>query len=288
MRLCRFNGNRFGVVSGDRVADVTHVLDRIPCASYPYPRNDAMIAALAEIRPDIESAAVTAEKCPIEAVKLASPVANPGKLIAAPVNYKRHLEEVRDQAELHHNNQKHAREIQESGLFLKATSSLIGPGELVRLRFPDRRNDHEIELAVIIGTEATEIAADNALGVVAGYAIGLDMTLRGPEERSMRKSIDTYSVLGPWLVTADEIGNPGNLAFELSVNGEVRQSANTCDLVLDIPELIAFASRYYTLYPGDIIFTGTPEGVGPIKHGDVIRARFDSIGEMTVNVEGTI
>ena len=119
---------------------------------------------------------------------------------------------------------------------------------------------------------------------MAGYCIGLDITVRGPEERSLRKSIDSYTVLGPWLVTADAIPDPGALDLTLKVNGEVRQRANTRDLILDIAELIAFASSYYTLMPGDVLLTGTPEGVGPIHAGDVMTASIEHIGSMDVHV----
>jgi 2-keto-4-pentenoate hydratase/2-oxohepta-3-ene-1,7-dioic acid hydratase in catechol pathway len=113
----------------------------------------------------------------------------------------------------------------------------------------------------------------------------LDITLRGPEERSLRKSIDTYSVLGPYLVTADEIGDPSGLNLALDVNGERRQTANTRDLILDVPTLIAFASSFYTLRAGDVLFTGTPEGVGPIAAGDAIKATIDGLGELIMKVE---
>jgi 2-keto-4-pentenoate hydratase/2-oxohepta-3-ene-1,7-dioic acid hydratase in catechol pathway len=113
------------------------------------------------------------------------------------------------------------------------------------------------------------------------------MTTRGPEERSLRKSIDSYSVLGPWLVTADEIADPSNLDFWLTVNGEPRQKANTRDLLIGIPELIEFASSFYTLHPGDILFTGTPEGVGPVQPGDHIVTEVQGVGRMEVTVRST-
>ncbi|ADZ72786.1 2-hydroxyhepta-2,4-diene-1,7-dioate isomerase (plasmid) [Polymorphum gilvum SL003B-26A1] len=119
---------------------------------------------------------------------------------------------------------------------------------------------------------------------VAGYTIGLDMTVRGAEERSMRKSIDSYSVLGPWLVTADEIPDPSQLDFELKIDGITRQKANTRDLVLSVPELIEMASRFYTLEVGDVIFTGTPEGVGQVVPGNTMHAWIDRIGSMEVLV----
>ena len=119
---------------------------------------------------------------------------------------------------------------------------------------------------------------------IAGYCIGLDITVRGPEERSLRKSIDSYSVMGPYMVTADSVKDPNNLDFELTVNGETRQKANTRDLIIGIADLIVFASAYYTLMPGDLLMTGTPDGVGPIKPGDVIDARIDQLGSMQVKV----
>jgi 2-keto-4-pentenoate hydratase/2-oxohepta-3-ene-1,7-dioic acid hydratase in catechol pathway len=119
---------------------------------------------------------------------------------------------------------------------------------------------------------------------VAGYAIGLDMTIRGPEERSYRKSLDTFSVLGPWLVTADELEDPHALELALSVNGEIRQHSNTRQLIFGIRKLIAYASKAYTLHPGDIIMTGTPDGVAPVVPGDTIHARIEGIGDMDVRV----
>jgi 2-keto-4-pentenoate hydratase/2-oxohepta-3-ene-1,7-dioic acid hydratase in catechol pathway len=149
---------------------------------------------------------------------------------------------------------------------------------------PHRRTDHEVELALVIGKKASLVTRDRALEFVAGYCIGLDITIRGPEERSLRKSPDSYSVLGPWLVTADEIPDPGHLWLRLSVNGEVRQESSTADLILGVPELIEYASSFYTLLPGDVILTGTPSGVSPIQPGDTIAAAIDKIGTMHVHV----
>ncbi|WP_353194657.1 fumarylacetoacetate hydrolase family protein [Pusillimonas noertemannii] len=282
MRLCRFNSNRLGVVKGDQVFDVTEALDVLPSVSYPLPQVDPLIANLDKVRARIDELLPAASSCALADVTLLSPVANPGKLVAAPVNYRKHLEEARADAEIHHNSQ--VAEIQRVGLFLKATSSLVGPSEGVALRHTDRRNDHEIELAVVIGKGGSRISREDAWSHVAGYCIGLDMTVRGPEERSLRKSIDSYSVLGPWLVTADEIADATQLDFWLTVNGEPRQRANTRDLVIGIPELIEFASAFYTLHEGDVLYTGTPEGVGPVQPGDVIVANIEGIGEMRVNV----
>lgn len=282
MRICRFNSNRLGVVQGNQVFDVTEALDVLPAVAYPLPEVDLLIANLDKVRARIDEILPAASSCALDEVALLSPVANPGKLIAAPVNYRKHLDEARADPEIHHNTQ--VAEIQRIGLFLKATSSLVGPSEGVALRHTDRRNDHEIELAVVIGKAGTRISREDAWDHIAGYCIGLDMTVRGPEERSLRKSIDTYSVLGPWLVTADEIADATQLDFWLTVNGESRQRANTRDLVIGIPELIEFASAFYTLHEGDVIYTGTPEGVGPVHPGDVIVANVEGVGEMQVSV----
>lgn len=283
MRLCQIDGGGVGVIEGDVMRDVSSILDRLPSHRYPGMRGDALIAALPDLRNEIEAIAIDAPRIPIGSVRLASPVANPGKLIAAPVNYQAHLDEAIEDTETF--SRAHVRRIEETGLFLKATSSLTGASGPIRLAFPERRTDHEIELAVVIGRKCRDVATHEALSVVAGYCIGLDITIRGPEERSMRKSIDSYSVLGPWLVTPDELGSPEGLALSLNVNGEPRQRANTRDLILNVPSLIAMASRWYTLEPGDVIFTGTPEGVGPLQPGDRLHATIDGLGALDMRIE---
>jgi 2-keto-4-pentenoate hydratase/2-oxohepta-3-ene-1,7-dioic acid hydratase in catechol pathway len=200
------------------------------------------------------------------------------------VNYQTHLDEVRADKALHQNTVAHTVTIQTAGLFLKASSSLVGPGEGVIIRKPDRRTDHEVELCVVIGKTASHVSKAEALEYVAGYTIGLDITIRGTEDRSFRKSVDTHSVLGPWLVTADEIPAPGDLDLDIAVNGAQRQKSNTSRLILGVPELIELASSFYTLYPGDVIFTGTPEGVSPIEAGDEIVATIEKIGTMRLRV----
>jgi 2-keto-4-pentenoate hydratase/2-oxohepta-3-ene-1,7-dioic acid hydratase in catechol pathway len=169
-------------------------------------------------------------------------------------------------------------------MFLKATSAVVGPGEGVKLVHTDRRNDHEVELALVIGKTAKNVKAAQAMECIAGYCIGLDMTIRGPEERSLRKSPDSYCVLGPWLVTRDEVSDPGQLAVKITVNGAVKQDAHTSDLILTVGELIEWGSSFYTLYPGDVILTGTPQGVGPVKPGDTMLASIERIGSMQVAV----
>ena len=281
MKLCRFD-DRLGLVTGDRVLDVTAALAALPARRYPFPHGDMMIAHLPALAAPIAAAAKTAKSHALAELKLLSPIANPGKIVAAPVNYKKHLEEAQADPQIHHQNK--VAEIQRVGLFLKANSSLVGPSAGVAIRHPDRRTDHEIELAAVIGTRADRVSREEAMRHVAGYCIGLDITVRGPEERSLRKSIDTYTVLGPYFITADEVADPSALDLHLTVNGETRQQANTRDLIIGIADLIVFASSFYTLMPGDVLLTGTPEGVGPIVPGDVIDATIADVGHMRVTV----
>ena len=284
MRICRFGEGRLGVVDGSTVHDVTAALDALPAYRYPLPEHDVLIAHLEQVLERARALAPMAPVMPLDRVKLLSPVANPGKIICAPVNYQKHLSEAQGDPQLHHGNVAHTLTIQEAGLFLKATSSLAGAGEGIALRHTDRRNDHEVELAVIIGKRASKVSQADALGYVAGYAIGLDITIRGSEDRSFRKSPDSYAVLGPWMVTADEIPDPGALHLSIAVNGEMRQNSNTRFMILGVPQLIELAASFYTLHPGDIIITGTPEGVSPIVPGDTIVATVERIGSMQVKV----
>jgi 2-keto-4-pentenoate hydratase/2-oxohepta-3-ene-1,7-dioic acid hydratase in catechol pathway len=277
MRIARFDNNRVGIVQNDGIHDMTGALEQLPAHRYPFPRRDALIANL-----EIFENATTVRVVPLSRVELLSPVANPGKIMAAPVNYKKHLEEALADKGIHHGNL--VNEIHKAGMFLKAPSAVVGPGEGVKLVHTDRRNDHEVELALVIGRAAKNVRAAEALDYVAGFCIGLDMTIRGPEERSLRKSPDSYCVLGPWLVTPEELGDPGRLQLSISVNGETRQDANTSDLILGVAELIAWGSSFYTLHPGDVILTGTPQGVGPVKPGDTLLAKIDRIGSMQVKV----
>jgi 2-keto-4-pentenoate hydratase/2-oxohepta-3-ene-1,7-dioic acid hydratase in catechol pathway len=202
-----------------------------------------------------------------------SALGKPGKIIAAPVNYHRHMSEMSETLD-----------INDLGLFLKAPSSICGPGDVVRLPYSDRRFDQEGELGVVIGREVHAIAEGEALGAVFGYTCLLDITMRGGEDRSLRKSFDTFTPIGPWIVTADEVGDPGSLGLKCSVSGRVRQVGNTRDLIWPVAKLVAYASSVMTLYPGDIIATGTPEGVGPLADGDTIELEIEKIGSLAVSV----
>jgi 2-keto-4-pentenoate hydratase/2-oxohepta-3-ene-1,7-dioic acid hydratase in catechol pathway len=250
--------------------------------TYPFPIGDPLVAALPDLFGILEEAADRADPIPLDAVRLNCPVAHPTKIICAPVNYADHLAEGMADRAIHFD--RHVAKIRDVALFLKANSALAGPGDGIALRHLDRRNDHELELALVIGHRADRVPKEMAFDYIAGYMIGLDITTRGVEDRSFRKSPDSYALLGPWLVSAEEIADPEQLEMRLSVNGEMRQQANSRDLIVKIPELIEWASGCYTLHPGDIIFTGTPAGVGPITDGDVLSAEIEKIGTMTVGV----
>ena len=283
MKLCRFNETRLGVVEDKAVLDVTAALDVLPGGRWPLPaRGDLLIRHLDLVRKRVKEILGEAPLHDLSDIKLYSPVANPTKLIGAPVNYQPHS----DEAKVDKGIPFAIKPISETLCFLKANSSLVGPSEGVIRSFPDRRTDHEVELAVIIGHEVRRISPEEAPGCVAAYSIGLDMTVRGKEDRSMRKSVDSYSVLGPWLVTKDEIADPDNLTLTLRLNGEIRQNSNTRELIYDVSTLISKCSDFYTLFPGDVIYTGTPAGVGPVQPGDTLECEIEGIGRMQVQVSG--
>jgi 2-keto-4-pentenoate hydratase/2-oxohepta-3-ene-1,7-dioic acid hydratase in catechol pathway len=287
MRIARFGDNRLALADGYVLRDITRVTEQLPTLRWPLPRGDQLIAHLEQLRRGMRDAAESAPRIPASDVKLLSPVANPPRVIAAPINYRAHEAEASDPG-IHQGmdvkSEGFATPIDKFGLFLKSPTGVVGAGEGITLAFPGRRNDFEVELAVVIGVTASNIPASRALDCVAGYCIGLDISVRGTEDRSFRKSADSYTVLGPWLVTADEIADPGDLGIRLSLDGEIRQDSNTRHLIVSVPELIERASRVFTLYPGDVILTGTPDGVGPLKSGTMLRATIDGIGSMDVAV----
>jgi len=284
MKICRFDDDRLGIVQGDEVLDVSDALSAIPEQRWPLAKGDPLIVNFKQVLAAAKKLAPKAKRKKLAKVKLLSPVPNPGKIIGAPINYNDHIVESIKDPGIAHGRTNIQRGIGEWGLFLKAGSSLIGFGEEIRLRWPERRNDHEVELALVIGKEGNRIPREKALEHVCAYAIGLDMTVRGPELQCFRKSIDTYSVLGPWMVTADEIGDPNELDLSIAVNGELRQSSNTQYLVYDVQRLIEFGSAMYTLHPGDVIMTGTPAGVSPVKPGDTLHAYVEGVGEADIRI----
>jgi len=176
-------------------------------------------------------------------------------------------------------------------VFVKANSCVSGPNDPV-LAPPDfRRMDYEVELAVVIGTRAKRVAKEEALGYVAGYCIGNDVSERslqkgGPGEWIKAKSYDSFGPLGPWLVTTDEIPDPQTLNLSLDLNGERMQTGSTATMIFSVADLVSYISTYMTLMPGDVITTGTPPGVGMarnprvfLKPGDEMVLRVEGLGE---------
>lgn len=274
MKLCRFGDGRDGLVQGDSIIDLSGLQP-------PDTRPGPLPWALSQPASVLDRVAAHAPRVPLADAALLSPLAAPPKVVAAPVNYRAHVQEMLASGQAHGHT---LTDIRQAGMFLKASSSVVGPSQGIAQRFLDRRTDHEIELCAVIGRAASRVRAAEALEHVAGYCLGLDITVRGPEDRSFRKSIDSYCVLGPWVVTPDEVGNPDDVNLELLVNGTVRQRANTSDMVLSMAELIEFASSFYTLQPGDVLMTGTPQGVGPIRPGDMLVVRGSGLGEFTTHV----
>jgi 2-keto-4-pentenoate hydratase/2-oxohepta-3-ene-1,7-dioic acid hydratase in catechol pathway len=273
MHIASYDDDRIGVVVDDQIVDVTDLVPG-PRAKWPPVGMVQFIAAFADDLSPVREAAERGARRPLSEVTLRTPVQWPNKLLAYPANYTDHITEM--------SSTYNARI---KGFFLKAASSLTGPaGPIVVPDLPGCSIHHEAELAIIVGRGGRHIAREDAYQHIFGYACLLDITVRGDQERVMRKSFDTFTPVGPWIVTSDEIEAPDQLDMVLTVNGEVRQSANTRDLLLDIPGMIEMASSAVTLQPGDVIATGTPAGVGPIVPGDVIDIRIPGVGEMTVPV----
>lgn len=278
MRICRYQESadgpvRLGVVRGDRVHDVTAVTGALPPVRWPFPPGDQLIAHLDALRPEMERLADTAPGVPVAQVLLRAPIANPGKFICGAGNHRIVL-----------GAGGHPRRL---GFLFKMTSANAGPADGVTLRWPERVTFHEAEIAIVIGRTCTEVAAVDALECVAGYAIGLDMTMQGSEFPSFGKSFDSYGVMGPWLTTADEIADPDALAYRLTVNGVERTVDTTANLVLGIADLVEHAASVMTLHPGDVIFSGTPPmSVGRVVPGDEMFIEMDGLGSMTVQVRG--
>lgn len=272
MKLVSFDDYKIGLVDNDSVIDVSGLAGGSERKWPPVAMNH-LIEDFDTLRPKLESAR-TRPGAPLASVKLRTPVPGTTKVIAFPVNYHKHGEEM---------DASYRANIQ--GFFLKPPSALSGASEPIVLPVaPGRRIDHECELAIVIGKLGRDIPRGCWREYVFGYSCLVDVTVRGSEERVARKAGDTFCPVGPWVVTADEVGDPSALRGRLWVNDELRQDANTRDLIVDVPGMIEMASSVMTLYPGDIIASGTPEGVGPIRPGDKVKIEFERIGSMTLDV----
>nr|MBF0682640.1 fumarylacetoacetate hydrolase family protein [Pseudomonas sp.] len=268
-------------------AGLVDVTDLLPAflAELPAQRINWLITHWQDFRDRISDRAQRGPAQDPAGVKLLP--ANPGasQLFAAPANYRKHIGELKERAVT-----TGGRSAREQGFFLKAVASLTGSGTVLQLpKGSKRRFDHESELAVIMGREARNVPRERAMEYVFGYSCLIDATMRiekgiGEEERTMRKSFDTFTPLGPYLVTADEVGDASALSNRLWVNDTLKQEANTRDMIVDIPELIEMISSVLTLRPGDVIATGTPEGVGQMNIGDTVTMEIERVGRLSVIV----
>jgi len=281
VRIARYNGGRIGVVVGDQIHDVTAAAG-VDLAEWPPVGIVRTIAAFETLRPKIEAAAKASPGVPVGSVHLETPIPWPHKLLALPGNFHAHRAEMALRPEA---PPRATATTEAAGFFMKSNGSLSGASDPIRL--PDRPGrdlHHECELAIIIGRGGRHIPRERALEHIFGYSCLIDVTLRGKEERVMRKSFDTFCPVGPWITTADEVGNPDTIAMRLWVNGQLRQEAPTTDMIVGIREAIEMISSVTTLEPGDIIASGTMSGVGPIAPGDTVTIEVDRVGKMTLPV----
>lgn len=277
MKIAIFNEDLLGVVQGDQVVDVSEAAGWD--SNHPEVSFLRLVENYCDLKENIQKQAHTGTSFPLSDVFLKSPVPGTRKIWAAPVNYLSHQEEMNKMF----NNA--PRTIEELNLFLKSPESLSGPMDPIILPFKDRRTDHEAELGYVVGKKAKNVKAEGAREYIFGYFALLDISIRGSEERTWRKSFDTFTPIGPWIVTADEIENPNELPIKLWVNDELRQDGSTKHLIYDCYKCFEVACQNMTLLPGDIIATGTPDGVGPIGAGDRVTIQIDQVGEFSVDVK---
>ncbi|HEY9281230.1 MAG TPA: fumarylacetoacetate hydrolase family protein [Eoetvoesiella sp.] len=284
MKIAVFDEYRIGLVQGDDVCDVTGALPSF-LDELPAQRMNWLIANWTVMAERLDAYRQSGRVLPLAGIKLLPPNPAPPHVFAAPANYQKHIGELGSRAVT-----KGGRSAREQGFFLKAPASLVGAGGNIMLPSgSSRRFDHESELAVVIGRHARNVPRDEAMDYVFGYSCLIDATMRieqgvAEEERSMRKSFETFTPMGPYLVTVDEVAEPGSLQNRLWVNDELRQEANTSEMIVGIAELIEMISSVLPLQPGDVIATGTPAGVGPFAAGDRVKIAIESVGEMTLDV----
>jgi 2-keto-4-pentenoate hydratase/2-oxohepta-3-ene-1,7-dioic acid hydratase in catechol pathway len=210
------------------------------------------------------------------------PIQRPSKVLCMARNYRKHAQELDHDIPT------------KPVYFAKLPSSLIPHEGNIQVPAGIGRVDHEVELAVVIGKTAFQVSKSDAMSVIAGYTIANDVSARAAQKEAIAngepwtfsKGLDTFLPIGPYLIPADSVDDPHNLDIELTVNDETRQQSNTKNMIFDIPTIISSMSRYITLLPGDIICTGTPEGVGPIQPGDLVQAKIEGLGVLRNHVVG--
>jgi 2-keto-4-pentenoate hydratase/2-oxohepta-3-ene-1,7-dioic acid hydratase in catechol pathway len=281
MKIARFDNGHIGVINDDKIYDVSAACGVEP-GEWPPVGIIRVINSWSTIKPKIEAAVKSGSGKPLSSVKLQTPDPWPNKLLALPSNFRDHHEEMRGRSYATPGGLS----ADSAGFFMKANSSMIGAAEAIAVPTdkPDREFHHECEMAIIIGKRGRHIPVDKALDYVFGYACLIDVTMRGKEERVMRKSYETFCPVGPWITTADEVGDPFDLNMQLWVNGQLRQHSTPKMMIVGIREAIAMSSAVTTLEPGDIIASGTMAGVGPLKPGDEVVIEIDKVGKMTLPV----
>ena len=276
MKLLRFEAGdevHIGTVKDNGIVDLTLAQSRFPTILSIVTAGDAALAFLAGV------VAETAPSRNLAEVRLCAPIERPGKYLAIGMNYRKHLEES-DKLGV----ARSAHQI----WFNKQTTCISGPFDVIEPGVTEKL-DYEVELGVIIGAATKNVGEADAAAHVFGYFVANDVSARDWQFHSptftMGKSFDTHGPIGPWIVTADEVANPHDLALRCFVNGEKRQENNTGGMIANIWEQIAYLSTAFTLEPGDLIATGTPEGVGVamdppvfLQSGDVVRCEIDGIG----------
>lgn len=271
MRLVLTSDDGIGVERIDGIVDVSAAFDdiRFRTAADRMPR---VLAVLKERRGRVEELAASGK--PTAVSQLQAPVPRPPKLIAAFGNYR----------------EGSSRERQTQDMFLESPDSVIGPnGTVVLPDHPATIFHHEAELALVIGSRAKDLPAnERALEAVAGYTCAIDVSGRGLGRvgpSRIGKSFDTFTPLGPAIVTTDEITDPQNLRVTLTVNGEPRQDYSTSDMEYSVVEVLAYISSYMTLVPGDVIMCGTNhQGLGALQDGDQVEMSIDGVGTLAVSV----
>lgn len=235
------------------------------------------------LKPQLEAKAAAGGGVPLSSVKLEAPVQRPGKIFAIGLNYADHIEESKMGTP------------ERQVWFTKAQTSVNGPYDPILIARGTMTPDYEAELVAIIGKGGKHVSAADAPAAIFGYCVGNDMTERvwqhAVPQWSLGKSFDTHAPMGPWIVTADELGDPHGLGIRCFVNGEKRQDSNTQHLVFNVWQQVEHLSQAMTLEPGDALFTGTPGGVGAamdprrfLAPGDVVRIEIDRLG----HIEGTM
>lgn len=289
------NGPRAGLISRDWLVDIGTATGKT--------EHQSVLDLLSDwdtVAPKLKDIAQTgnAMGMPVSDAQLLAPIPVPGTIFCAGANYADHAAEMAKRRGQEPPPDPHTLGLR-SWHFIKASRCVVGPDETVPLPRTSKKVDWEAELAVVIGRKAKDVSERDALAYVAGYTIANDLSARDlsrreglPENSSFKndwvgqKCFDGACPLGPWIVPAEDIPNPHDLAIELSVNGEVKQSSNTGQMIYSINEQIADLSARMTLWPGDVILTGTPAGVGSargefLKSGDIVRIRIDKVGELT-------